>query len=178
MRIAAIHLQLSINIPTKPIVWNHPADGSFNQQLRMSGAARPEILRFVSADVTGKTHIAFLFFFLSGEADFFRVDDNDKISGIDVWGKNRFFFPPQQVGGLYRDATEHLVLGVNDPPLVRHFGGFGGKCLHGRKRARKLRATHLNVNRLTRCFHSTIFRRLENSGQKQVLAADTAALQL
>jgi len=35
-----------------------------------------------------------------------------------VWGENRFLFPAQQVGSLYRDATEDLVLGVNDPPLA------------------------------------------------------------
>src|SRR4030095_16239396 len=100
----------------------------------MASAARPNALGFMSADVTGKTHITFLFFFLSGEPDFFRVDDNDKISGVDVWGENRFSFPAQQVGSLCRDAAEHLVLGVNDPPLARHVSGFGGKRLHLEKR--------------------------------------------
>ena len=84
----------------------------------MTSAACPDTLRFVSADVTGKTHITFLFFLLSGQPDLFRIDDNDKISGIDVWGENRFLFPAQQVGSLYRDAAEDLVLGVNDPPLA------------------------------------------------------------
>ena len=111
MRIAAIHFQLPINMPTQPIVRNHSADGAFDQQFRMASAARPGTLRFVSADVTGKTHITFLFFLLSSEPDFFRVDDNNKVSGVDVWGENGFFFPAQQVGSLYRDAAEHLVLG-------------------------------------------------------------------
>ena len=130
MRIAAIYFELPISIPTEPIVRNHSANGAFDQQFRMASAARPNTLRFVSADVTGKTHITFLFFLLSGEPHFFRVDNNDKISGIDVWGENRFFFPAQQVGSPYRDAAEDLVLGVNDPPLARQFGGFGGKRFH------------------------------------------------
>src|SRR5215471_4257407 len=112
----------------------------------MTSPACPDTLRFVSTDVTGKTHITFLFILFSREPDFFSVDDNDKISGVDVWGKNRFFFPAQQVGGLHRDAAEHLVLSVNDPPLAWRFVSFGGKRLHGRKRARKLRVTRLNVN--------------------------------
>src|SRR6478609_7963426 len=112
----------------------------------MSSAARPDTLSFVSADVTGKTHITFLFFFFSGEPDFFRVDNDDKISGVDMWGENRFSFPAQQVGSRHRDAAEHLVLGVNDPPLARHFGGFGGKRFHLRKRARKLRGRQGPVN--------------------------------
>jgi hypothetical protein len=138
MRIAAIHFQLPINMPTKPIMRNHSADGAFDQQFRMARAAGPNIFRFVSADVTGKTHITFLFFFLSGEPDFFRVDDNDKISGVDVWRKNCFFFAAQQVGSLHRDTTKHLALGVNDPPLVRHFAGFGGKRFHGRKKSTEI----------------------------------------
>src|SRR6266496_3140064 len=104
----------------------------------MASAARPGTLRFVSAHVTGKTHITFLFFFLSGEPHLFRVNDNDEIAGIDMWGENCFSFPAQQVGSLYRDTAEHLVLRINDPPLAWHFGGFGGKRFHFRKRARKV----------------------------------------
>src|SRR6476660_6631413 len=103
----------------------------------MASAARPGILIFMSADVTGKAHITFLFFFLPGKPDFFRVDDNDKISGIDMWRENRFSFPAQQVGSLHGNLAEYLVLGVNDPPLARHFGGFGGKRFHLRKRPEK-----------------------------------------
>src|SRR4029453_10070308 len=124
MRIAAIHFQLPINMPTKPIVRNHSADGAFDQQFRMASAAGPDTLGLVAADVTGKTHITFLFFLLSGEPDFFRVDDNDKVSGVHMWRENRFSFPAEQVGSLDRDATEPLVLGVDDPPFARHFGGF------------------------------------------------------
>src|SRR5262245_15225643 len=96
----------------------------------MASAACPNALRFMSPYITRKTHVTLLFFLLPGEPDFFRVDDNDEISSVDVWGENRFFFPAQEVRRLHRDATEHLVLGVNDPPLTRHFGGFGGKRLH------------------------------------------------
>src|SRR4029434_1681705 len=101
----------------------------------MTRAARPDTLRFVSADITGKTHITFLFFFLSGEPDFFRIDDDDKISGIHVWRENRFSLPTQQVGSFHRDAAEHLVFGVDDPPLARHVGGFGRKGFHVRKKS-------------------------------------------
>jgi hypothetical protein len=63
-----------------------------------------------------------------------------------MWGENRFSFPAQQVGSLHRDAAEHLVLGVNDPPLARHFGGFGRKRFHLRKRAQKVWVGQGDVN--------------------------------
>src|SRR6266540_632953 len=112
----------------------------------MASAACPGTLRFVSADVTGKAHITFLFILLSSEPDFFRIDNNDKISGVDMRGENRFSLPAQQVGSLYRDAPENLVLRVNDPPLTRHFDGFGGKRFHLRKRARKVWVGRGDVN--------------------------------
>jgi len=103
----------------------------------MTTAARPNAFRFVSADITGKTHISFLLFLLSGEPDFLRIDDNHKISRVDMWRKNRFFFAAQQVGSLYSDAAEHLVLGVNDPPFARHFAGFCGKGFQCQKKGTK-----------------------------------------
>ena len=84
----------------------------------MASAACPDILRFVAADVPGKTHVTFLFLFFSGEPDFFRVDDDHKISSIHMWRENRLFLAAQQVGGLDRDTTEHLVFGVDEPPLA------------------------------------------------------------
>jgi hypothetical protein len=135
MRIAAIYFELPINMPTEPIVRNHPAHGAFDKQFGMASTARPDTLRFVAADVTRETHIIFLFFLLAGEPNLFRVDDNNKISGVDVWRENRFLFATQQSGSLHGDAAEHLVLGVNDPPLARHFAGFGGKRFHSRKKS-------------------------------------------
>src|SRR5439155_11055573 len=79
----------------------------------------------------------FLFLFFSREADFFRVDDDDKISSVHMWRENRFFFAAQQVGSLDRDATEHFVLGVDEPPLARHFTGFGRKRFHSWKKSTK-----------------------------------------
>src|SRR5262249_21988944 len=101
----------------------------------MPSAARPDVFRFVSADVAGKAHETFLFFLLSGEPDLFRVDDNHKISRVYVWREDRLSFPAQQVGSLYRDAAEHLVLGVDDPPLAWHLAGFGRKRFHDREKS-------------------------------------------
>src|SRR6266853_1783162 len=40
----------------------------------MSSTARPDIFRFVPTDVTGKTHVTFLFFLLPGKSHFFCVN--------------------------------------------------------------------------------------------------------
>ena len=122
-------------MPTEPVVWNHSAHGAFDQQFGMASASCPGIFRFVAADVSGKAHVTFLFLFFPGEPDFFRVDDDHEISSVHMWRENRFFFAPQQVGSLDRDATEHLIVGVDEPPLARHFIGFGRKRFHSWKKS-------------------------------------------
>jgi len=91
----------------------------------------------MSADVTGKAHITFLFFFLPGEPDLVRINDDDEIARVHMWRKNGFLFATEQIGRFYRDTAEYLILGVNNPPLAWHFGCFCGKRFHGRKKSTK-----------------------------------------
>src|SRR3954466_10282476 len=107
----------------------------------MTSTACPGALSFVSANVPGKTHITFLFFFLSGKPDFFRVDNDDEIARVHVWGKNDFLFTTQEIRRFHSDSSEHLVTGVDQPPFAWDFAGFGRKRFHGEERAPKLRVT-------------------------------------
>src|SRR6476661_10442387 len=144
----------------------------------MASTSRPGTLSFVSADVTGKTHITFLFFFLSGEPDFFRVDDDDKIARVHVWCKNGFLFAAQQISRFHSDYSEHLVAGVDQPPFAWDFAGFGRKRFHRWKRARKLRGRQGPVNQSLTDLHRQLLLSCANHPrQKHLLAADPAALQ-
>src|SRR5881296_3364955 len=99
----------------------------------MANAARPDILRFMATYVTRKAHVALPFFLFSGEPYFLRIDDDHKITRIHMWRKNRFLFAAQQVRRLHSHLSQHLILGVDDPPLARDFAGFGRKCFHWEK---------------------------------------------
>src|SRR3954453_6375460 len=103
----------------------------------MAGTARAGTFRFVSADVTGKTHITFLFFLFSSEPDFFRVDDDDEIARVHVWCKNGFLFATQQISRFDSDSSEHLVAGVDQPPFPWDFAGFGRKRFHRSEKGSK-----------------------------------------
>ena len=84
----------------------------------------------MAADEAGKTHEALLLFLFAGESDFFGIDHDDEIAGIDVRREDGFFFAAQKIRRLDRDAAEDLILGVNDPPLAWNFVGFSGKSFH------------------------------------------------
>jgi hypothetical protein len=130
MEIAAIYFQFPINGAAKFGVRNHPANRALDEQLRMTRPPCFDVLRFVATHETGKAHESFLVFLLAGEPHFFGVDDDDEITGIDVRRVDRLFFAAQQIGGFHGDATQDLVLGVNDPPFAWNFGGFCGKRFH------------------------------------------------
>src|SRR5215475_12671895 len=115
----------------KPVMRNHSSHGAFDQQFGMASTACPDIFGFVAADVARKAHVSFLFLFFSSEPNFLRVDDNYKIPCVHMWRENRLSLPAQQVGGLDRDTTKHLVFGVDEPPLARHLRGLGRKGFHG-----------------------------------------------
>src|SRR5215831_12910486 len=99
----------------------------------MSSAARPDIFRFVPTNVAGKTHVTFLFFLLPGKSHFFCVDNDHKIACIHMRRENSFLFATQQISSFHRYPAEHLVGGVDYPPLVRDFARFRRKCFHWKK---------------------------------------------
>ena len=130
MQIAAVNLQLSVNSPAEFVVRDHPADGALDEQFRMPRASGAGVLGFVPAYEARKTHEALLFFLFAGEPNFFGVDHDDEIASVDMGGVDRLFFAAQEIGSFHRDLAEHLVVGINNPPLARHFVGFCGKGLH------------------------------------------------
>ena len=130
MRVTTVNFQFPIRASAKPVMWNHPAHRTLDQQFGMACTPAPDVFGLVAPDEAGKAHITFLLFFFSRKLNLLGVDHDDKIAGIDVGSENGFFFSAQKFGGLDRDAAEHLVLGVDQPPLALNFVGFGGKGLH------------------------------------------------
>ena len=62
--------------------------------------------------------------------DFLRVDHNDIITGIHMWGKFRLVFASQTNGDLCRQTAEGLVRGINHVPAVRYRFFFCGISSH------------------------------------------------
>jgi len=98
----------------------------------MTRSTRADVFGFVAADVAGKAHEVFLFFFFAGHANLVGIDHDDEIAGIDMRSENRLLFSAQQVCRFDRDATENLIFGIDQPPLAVDFTGLRGKRLHRR----------------------------------------------
>lgn len=125
MNVTLINFELCVNGASEAVVRYHSAYGKLNEQLRTACLALLESFRFVTAYITRKAGVNFGSFFLAGYAHLVRIDHDDKVASVDVRSKNGFFFAAQDVGGFDRNATEHLIFGVDDPPLALHFVSFG-----------------------------------------------------
>ena len=130
MDITAVNLELPINGAAKFVMRNHSADGAFDEQLGVTCATRPSVLGFVPTDETGKAHVTFLLFLLATQTNLLGVNDYDEVARIDVRCIDGLFFSAQEIGGFHGNLTEHLIIGVDDPPFARDFAGFCGKRLH------------------------------------------------
>src|SRR2546430_10311841 len=147
----SINFELPINGTAEAIVRDHAADGAFDQQFGMPSASRACVLRFMPTNVTRKTHVGLLLFFLASESDFFGVDHDDEIARIHMRSEDRFLFTAQKICGFDSDSAKDLIARVNKPPLARNLGGFGREGFHWgpneeARKGRTLRAPKSSVN--------------------------------
>ena len=68
---------------------------------------------------------------LAGEPDFFAVDHDDEVAGIDVRRVIRAVLAAQDDRDLHRQPADDLVGGVDQVPLLRDFALLGQGRGHG-----------------------------------------------
>jgi hypothetical protein len=68
--------------------------------------------------------------FVAGDAELVHVHDHDAIAHIDVRREFRLVLAAQPMRERCREPPQHLVLRIDDVPVVRDFVSFRGKCLH------------------------------------------------
>jgi hypothetical protein len=125
-----VDVQLAQDGPTEPVVGNHSLDGALEDELGVPRAAGLDAFRMVAADEAGERHVFLLRFFLAGEDGLFGVDDDDKVTGIDVRGKNGLVLAAQENGGFFGDTADDLVGRVDHMPLTFDLFGLGAKSFH------------------------------------------------
>ena len=73
---------------------------------------------FFAALPTGIGHVFLVGFFLAGHADFFGVDDDDKVTGVEMRRINGLVFAAQNVGDLHGQTAKNRAVGINNMPLA------------------------------------------------------------
>jgi len=113
-------------------VRDHSADRALDQQFGVTRTTGLNVFGFVTTNEAGKAHEGFLILLLASNPDLVGVDDDDEVTSVNVWRENGLFFSAQKICRLHRDATKHLIFGIDQPPFAVDFTGFGRKRLHRR----------------------------------------------
>jgi len=101
---------------TKFVLWDHTLDGPFEDELGTTLAKLVGSLNCLAADVTGVTGVDLVLLLAATEFGMLGVDDDDKVTGIDVRRKNRLMFTAKETGCLHGDFPDDLVFGINNVP--------------------------------------------------------------
>src|SRR5437763_1021427 len=92
----------------QPVVGNHSTYRALDQQLGVTGPSGLYRFGLMAADVTGETHVRFVFFFAAAYTHLFGVDDDNEVAGVYVRSENWFLLAPEQVSGLHRHSAQDL----------------------------------------------------------------------
>ena len=118
MFVALEHLEFGQQLRAEPVFRDHAFNGMFDEPFGLLGADLRDGGVFLAAFPAGIGHELLVRFFFAGDTDFFRVDDNDEIAGVEMRRINGFVFATQYVGNLRGQTTEHRAIGINDVPLA------------------------------------------------------------
>ncbi len=84
-------------------------------------------------DTAGKTRVAEILFvlgFITRNLQFFNIDHDDEIAGINVRSELRLVLATQTAGNFGRQTAKHLVRRIDDEPIALYFVRLGGKGFH------------------------------------------------
>ena len=101
---------------TKFVLWDHALAGTIEDELGTTLAHLVRSLNCLAADVTGVTGVDLMLLLAATEFGGLGVDDDDKVTGIDVRRKNRLVLSAEETGCLHGDFSDDLVLGINNVP--------------------------------------------------------------
>jgi hypothetical protein len=79
----------------------------------------------MAADKSGKTGEFLLDFLLTGQTNFFRIDDHYEVTRVDVGRIDGLSFAAKEICHRHRNPAKRTVLCVNDVPFPVYTTRFG-----------------------------------------------------
>ncbi len=136
MLFAREYLELSQHLASEPVLREHSLDCVLNDEIRSAllHLSHAEIL--LAPNVAAIEHVLLLLFFLAGEYDLVRVDNDNEIPGVHVRRISRLVPTTKQVCDFHGQTTQDLILGVDDDPVAFHGFLLGEICFHRISRKR------------------------------------------
>lgn len=126
----SINLELTELSAAKAGLRDHAPDCALNEEDRAALTNNAWSFDLLSTDVAGEAGVDLGRFLGAGEGNLICIDDDDKVTGINVGGENWLVLAAEEACSLNSDLAEDLALGVDHIPLALDFVRLGGKRLH------------------------------------------------
>ena len=121
MLFPGIYKKFFVHRTAQFVFGQHAPDAFFDDKMRF-------LFQHVSEDdpalPTGITCVAYIFFLLNlvaGKADFFSIDNDDIIAGINMWRKRWLVLAPEYVGDAAEQASCCFAICIYNVPFALHF---------------------------------------------------------
>src|SRR5690606_10310416 len=112
--------------PTEAVLGDHPGDRLLHSALGARGEELGVVDALEATRVVRVTVGALLLQLGAGQSDLVRVDDDDKVTGVDVGCESRLVLAAEQTRGLRCEPTQNNISGVDDVPLALDVAGLRG----------------------------------------------------
>jgi hypothetical protein len=130
MLVAGVHLQLAQHRVAERAFGQHAFHGLGEHALGLGRVRFRERLRLQAARKAGVVVVHLALGLAAGDPDLRRVDHDDEIAGVHVRRVFGLMLAAQARGDLDREATQHLVLSVDDDPAVLDLARFCRESCH------------------------------------------------
>src|SRR5688500_6244686 len=126
---AGVHVELAHHLLAQSVLRDHPADGPADDLLGSPREKPLEAFGPHASRVSGVAHVLLRLELPPGHLDLGRVQDDDRIAGVDVRRERDAVLTAKQRRDARRETAERLPVSVDDPPLALDLRAFHRVCL-------------------------------------------------
>lgn len=115
---AHINMQVSKNLSSECILWQHAANCVLDQSKRLALQLLNGGALSLSTGITRVADVFLLLPLVSGQNHFLCIDDDYEVPAVSVWCKIRLVLSAQSLGNFGCQTAQSLAFSINEQPLL------------------------------------------------------------
>ncbi len=125
-----VNFQFTVHSATQRTTWQHAFNSFFDDHFRLSSLKFLEVSRLKTTWEASVSVVHFVLCLVTGYSNFFGIDYDDVVTGINVRSVLSFMLTAQATSNLSSDATQSFTFGVNYVPVTFYSFWLSNKRFH------------------------------------------------
>ena len=125
---ACIYVKLAEHLVTQLVLRKHAADCMFYNPNRLLLKSISSLHVSVSTNISSIVEVYLGLFLLACQNYLVSVDNNDIVTGVNVWCKCYFILSPKDFCNSCSQTAKRLTFSINDIPFSGNVARIGHKC--------------------------------------------------